>query len=159
MITDSKLTQAHERYRTKKAQVIAQQRVDLQKELYAYAADVGDEIARVRDAGNSIEAVGYMLGVQNRTHIYQMIKASEARSKGKVRVITPEPETDAADDDSAPYSIEWFSGAAKVTFPDGDTYDVQIIDGEGDAPDEWSEHTKERRLLYKQILQEIRQHG
>lgn len=157
-MNDPKLTQSVVRYHTEKAKIKARQRIELEAELETFAADVGDEIQRLRTEGHaSINDVSAIIGVQNRTFIYKMIDASKNRSTPKE--VPTEDVTE--DDDSTPlYVIEWHNNdtLARVVFDETEHYDIPVIDGSPDLPEEWAEHTRERRDLYKQIAKQIREH-
>lgn len=164
-MNDPILTRAVQKYYTEKAKIKERQKVELAREVYELAADVGDEIARVRrEQGASIADVAAIIGVQNRSFIYTMIKASEERALHAPKVknkgeIPDEADDEDEDDESPTFLIEWFNEGttAVVTFPEDDErYEVPIIDGVPDLPEEWADHTKERRELYKVIVKLLR---
>lgn len=142
-------------YKAQREKVKVRQRHELEDELFEWKADVGDEILVAREQGKSIATIAAIIGIQNRTFIYEMLSAANLRNGGEDKP-RPEPEPEEAED-SAPYKIEMFDGAARVTFADGDAYELDIIDGRPDLPEEWGDHTKERRALYKQVIQEIKE--
>lgn len=167
MTDTTKLVQATIKYKQKRAEIKARQRRELEEELEPWKADVGDEISNVRRHGLSVADVCNAIGNQNRTFVYDMIGAS-ARRNGAV---IPESKTfdlaahaerlAASEREEATYDIEYFDGFVKVTFDDDvstEFYEIAVIDGVPDLPEEWSEHSKERRALYKDIVKAINDH-
>lgn len=157
MTDTTKLVQATVKYREQRAKIKARQRRELEEELEPWKADVGDEVANVRRQGLSVQDVCNAIGNQNRTFVYDMIGAS-ARRNGTAK---PEPEKiiEFANKTYAPeYTIDFYDGFAKVSFDSEESYEVAVIDGVPDLPEEWSEHTKERRALYKDIVKAINDH-
>lgn len=147
------------RYRAERARKQSQQREELREHMEPWLADLGDEILAARSKGMSIEGIGNMMDLHNRTFIYDAIRAAKAR--GKVNGNTPTQEApipENATEDDKPYAIHYFDGVVQVVFPQGETYEIVLVDGEPDVPEEWADHTKERRKLYKEILSEIREH-
>lgn len=160
--TDPQLTAAVIKYREQRAKIKSRQRQELEDELKPWASDVGTEINRVRrEVGASIQDIADIIGIQNRTFIYKMINSVPS-------IDTPEPRQDAAlfgapvvvknKDRETEYYIEYFDGAATVHFPNDESYDIVVIDGHPDLPEEWAEHSKERRGQYRYIAASIRNH-
>ena len=144
--------------KVQQAKIKERQKHELDEELEPWKADVGDSIKVVRSASNaSIQTVAGILGVQNRTFIYDMLRASDARGKAPEQKTTP-PTSETEIETEPEYTIEYGDGTARVTFPDDEWYDLPIIDGAPDIPEEWGEHTRARRDLYKQIVAEIKTH-
>lgn len=168
-MNDAQLVQAVTKYKTKREQIKSRQKRDLEDEVAPWKADIGEEIVRVRAEKNaSIQDIADIIGVQNRTFIYDMIRAYKI-TQGEVPAPTfKEIEADINYTDTnigdAPYLITFGDSIARVEFPpygteDSEWYDLPIIDGTPDVPEEWGEHTRERRDLYKQIIAEIKKHG
>lgn len=167
-MNDPILTRAVTRYYSEKAKIKARQRAELETELEELAADVGDEIARVRlEKSASIADISAIMGVQNRTLIYQMIRSSEVRRANGAPAPKPDHLVEETTEDDAPapapqgeeYSIAWFNNGqvATVTFAEDESYDIVMVDGSPDLPDEWAEHSRERRVLYKEIAKKLRE--
>lgn len=157
MTDTTKLVQATVKYREQRAKIKARQRRELEEELEPWKADVGDEVANVRRQGLSVQDVCNAIGNQNRTFVYDMIGAS-ARRNGTAKT-EPEKIVEFANKTYAPeYTIDFYDGFAKVSFDSEESYEVAVIDGVPDLPEEWSEHTKERRALYKDIVKAINDH-
>lgn len=165
MADTTRLVQATIKYKQKRAEIKERQRRELEEELESWKADIGDEISEVRRHGLSVADVCNAIGNQNRTFVYEMIGAS-ARRNGVVqadvrsehaafaqRTPVERSETD--------YTLEYFDNAVKVAI-DSDSstewYDIVIIDGVPDLPEEWADHSRERRELYKNIIKEINEH-
>lgn len=161
-MADAKLTQAVIRYREQRAKIKARQKQELNEELAPWAADVGDVILDLRRKSYTIQDVANEIGIQNRTFIYEMIEASKART-GLLDAPSPLPgeqgTTQDEEDDTEAYSIEWHdSENVTVTFgPDNEQYDIVIEDGIPSLPEEWGDHSKERRMLYKDIIAELKE--
>lgn len=159
-MNDAKLTQSVTALKVQQAKIKDRQKRELEEETLPWKADVGDEIKRIRYSRSaSIADIAAMIGVQNRTFIYDCLRASDARTKPEPK---PTPETPAEGDTEATtpeYVIEYGDGTARVTFDEDEWYDLPIIDGSPDIPEEWGEHTRTRRDLYKQIVQEIKRNG
>lgn len=154
-VTDPNLVNAVTNYRVQRDRIKNRQKRELESELFEWKADVGDEINRVRkQQGASIQEIGNIMGVQNRTFIYEMISCSNLRNKSLPNG-TPVTEDES---ERPPYTIEYGDGVARVTFDEDESYDISIIDGLPDIPEEWGEHTRTRRDLYKQIIKEIKSH-
>jgi hypothetical protein len=166
MTDTTKLVQAVVKYRTKRAEIKARQRQELEQELEPWKADVGDEVSNVRRHGLSVQDVCNAIGNQNRTFVYDMIGASARRNGTAKFEEAVNPTRDAAEVErlkslGATYEIEYGDNAVRVVFDDDvstEYYDIQIIDGSPDLPDEWADHTKERREIYKTIIREINDH-
>lgn len=161
-MNDPKLASAVTRYQVEKVSKKQAQKGELNDHLEPWLADIGDEIKRVREEqGASIKDVGNIMGIHNRTFIYDALRASEKRNPdvitepgGFTGATYSDPEPDKTTDKS--YTIEYFSGVARVKFSEDESYDVAVVDGTPDMPEEWADHTRERRLLYKEILSEIK---
>lgn len=160
------LVSAVVKYREQRAKIKARQRAELEAELAPWAADVGQEINSVRNATSaSIQDIADIIGIQNRTFIYKMLNAAKSAGLTVDEPVRPLPQkeiviTGLVEDDVA-YTIDYFDGVAKVTFDDDvstEYYDIVVVDGTPDLPDEWAEHTKERRAMYKDIAKAIRDH-
>ena len=160
--TSAQMVKAVIAYKTQRERIKERQRKELEDELFPWKADVGDEILLARTEGKSIATIASIIGIQNRTFIYEMIAAANVRNGGEKK---PERESipvelgDGDDDDNTVYRINYFDGFAQVVFPDGDQYEIAMLDGDLDLPEEWGDHTKERRALYKDIIKELREHG
>jgi ATP-dependent 26S proteasome regulatory subunit len=162
MTDTTKLVQATIKYKQKRAEIKARQRRELEDELEAWKADVGDEISEVRRHGLSVADVCNAIGNQNRTFVYDMIGAS-ARRRG---VVQPEPNprdvvTTVKFEERPTYSLEFFDNAVKVAIDDDvstEWYDIVVVDGVPDLPEEWADHGKDRRAMYKDIIKEINEH-
>jgi hypothetical protein len=157
MTDTTKLVQATIKYKEQRAKIKARQRRELEEELEPWKADVGDEISAVRRQGLSVADVCNAIGNQNRTFVYDMIGAS-ARRNGTAK---PEPVFEAyvTPDNDVVYEMDWYDNVVKVHFNEDDEhYTIPIIDGVPDLPEEWSDHTKERRALYKDIVKAINDH-
>ena len=162
-MNDTALVNSVVKFQSKKTQVKSRQKTDLEVELEPWKADIGDEILRVRtEKGASIADIANIIGIQNRTFIYDAIRAANVRN-GSVKEVKISsqiiPAINNEPDEVKPYTIEYGDGLARVTFDETEYYDVVIIDGQPDIPEEWGEHTRERRDLYKQIVAEIKRHG
>ena len=169
MADTTKLVQSYLKYKQKRAEIKARQRRELEEELEAWKADVGDEIGNVRRQGLSVADVCNAIGNQNRTFVYDMIGASARRNGeaygqvGIQPVVPTQPYVGnpAHEREETTYEIEYFDNVAKVGFDDDvstEWYEIPIIDGVPDLPEEWSDHTKERRALYKDIVKAINDH-
>lgn len=146
-------------YKSQREKIKTRQRRELEDELFQWKADVGDEILRARDEGKSIATIASIIGIQNRTFIYEMMSAANTRNGGEKPEPAPEDEFEGdPDNPDADYLLRFYDGQVEVTFPDGDEYTLSIIDGRPDLPDEWADHTKARRDLYKQIIKDITEH-
>jgi hypothetical protein len=157
------LVQSVVKYREQRAKIKARQRLELEQELEAWKADVGDEIAAVRRTGLSVADVCNAIGNQNRTFVYDMIGASARRNGTAKREYdhSKYEQDHGREREPATYSIEYGENVARVAFDDDvstEWYDIQIIDGVPDLPEEWADHTKERREIYKKIIAEIKDH-
>lgn len=153
-MADAALSKAMLAYRTKHAAIKAQQKSELAEILKPWLSDVGTEIKRLRASGYTVREVGEMLGVQNRSFIYSAIAA--AKDSEPVQAAEPAVETD--DEQDQLYTIEYFDGVARVTFDSDEVYELVVIDGDPDVPEEWGEHSRERRMLYRDILKEVTRH-
>ena len=150
-------------YKAQREKIKTRQRHELEDELFSWKADVGDEILIARAEGKSIATIAAIIGIQNRTFIYEMMAAANSRNGAREPVPSfgegdDQYDDDSDDEDTAPYKLTFYDGQVKVTFPDGDGYVLSIIDGRPDLPEEWGDHTKERRALYKQIIKDITDH-
>lgn len=153
-MADAALSKAMLAYKTKHTAVKAQQKQELEDTLKPWLSDIGREINRLRAGGYTVREVGDMLGVQNRSFIYSAIAA--AKDSEPAQVVESVVETD--DEQDQLYTIEYFDGVARVTFGDDESYELVVVDGDPDVPEEWGEHSRERRMLYRDILKEVTRH-
>ena len=157
MVDNYELMRATETYRTARKIVKQAQRVQLEAALQSEKAVLGKAIVTARsERGLTIDEVGLIIGIKNRTFIYDMINAY-------LKEKTPVTQTTETEEDTAttPYTIEYFDDADmfEVKFGDDEIYFLNRVEGtrQGvEVPEEWVDHTKERRALYKDILAEIR---
>lgn len=153
MTTDVALTRAMRKYRNEMAKVKAEQKKVLDTHLNPWLADVGVEITRLRETGFTIDEIGTMLGVKNKTFIYSAMRAAGSETTAPVTTA----DTDADQDEDGPgYVIEYYDGVVRVILDESEQYDIVLVDGtEPDLPVEWAEHTKERRAVYRDIVKKI----
>lgn len=155
MSSATELVKAYTAYRTKREKIKARQRRELEAELTQEAISVGAAFVREQEKGRSVVEIAGSLGLKNRTFLYAMKRAylaserpSEATESAEPTDVSPEPE----------YSLFWHEGTVGVLIHEPYAmYEVEI-DDKGRVirtPDEWATHSKERRKLYKQIVQEI----
>ena len=163
-VTNAELIQSVTALKEQRAKVKAQHKVALERETEPWKADVGLLILKARnERGLSINRIGEIIGVQNRTFIYDCIRAAQAQTdpnatvKGEVEVTQ--------DIDPNAYEIEWLddSESVRVVFDGGDEEYYLTVERKGkyvmvDSPEEWADHTRERRAVYKQILADVREH-
>lgn len=144
------------RYRTKRAQIKARQREELELELLPEAVDLGQSIKEQRSLGKRIDDIGYMIGLKNRTFIYKMLDTYED-SKQEELPITPEIEPVKTLD--KPYEIEYTESSAIVKVYDeesSETFTISTYQGIIEIPQEWvGEADRAKRKLYAQITKEI----
>ena len=157
MVDNYELMRATETYRTARKIVKQAQRVQLEAALQSEKAVLGKAIVTARsERGLTINEVGLINGIKNRTFIYDMINAY-------LKEETPVTQTTETEEDTTttPYTIEYFDDTDmfEVKFGEDEIYFLNRVEGtrQGvEVPEEWVDHTKERRALYKDILAEIR---
>lgn len=156
MVDNYELVRATETYRTARKIVKQAQRVQLEAALQSEKAVLGKAIVTARsERGLTIDEVGLIIGIKNRTFIYDMINAY-------LKEETPVTQTTETEEDTTtPYTIEYFDDTDmfEVKFGEDEIYFLNRVEGtrQGvEVPEEWVDHTKERRALYKDILAEIR---
>lgn len=154
----SELVKSYTAYRTKREKIKARQRKELEAELMPEAISIGAAFVREQEKGRSVVEIAGSLGLKNRTFLYQMKALYKASEHPSTAPESPEP-TEVSPGPEVTYEAGGH-GLVYVTINDFDgftTYSVDV-DDKGrvtSTPDEWATHTKERRQLYKQIVQEI----
>ena len=162
MADNFELLKAVEDYKTARQNVKAAQKITLEESLEAEKAHLGKMIVEARsNRGLTIDDIGLIIGIKNRTFIYDMINA-HYRRQGPATV--PNTTNDTTTDEPTPeYSIEYLedSDTAVVTFSDDEIYYLERVEGTRQSfqvPEEWADHSKERRSQYKEILNSVREH-
>ena len=157
MVDNYELVRVSERYREARRRAKEVHRAMLEESLHHDKAELGKAIVTARsERGLTIDEVGLIIGIKTRTFIYDMINAY-------LKEETPVTQTTETEEDTAttPYTIEYFddTDTFEVKFGDDEIYFLNRVEGtrQGvEVPEEWVDHTKERRALYKDILAEIR---
>ena len=157
MVDNYELVRVSERYREARRRAKEVHRVMLEESLHHDKAELGKAIVTARsERGLTIDEVGLIIGIKNRTFIYDMINAY-------LKEKTPVTQTTETEEDTTttPYTIEYFDDTDmfEVKFGEDEIYFLNRVEGtrQGvEVPEEWVDHTKERRALYKDILAEIR---
>jgi len=161
-ISNAALIAVIDQYKDKREEVKATQKEELESILLPWKYSLGRVIVQARtQRGLTVSEIGVIIGVQNRTFIYEMIRAYQAGPEGFIPVKPATPaEEQTPVEDGPPYRIEWLddSDTAHVIFPDDEEYYVTVDNGFPDIPEEWEEHTRARRDLYKEIIVSIRAH-
>ncbi len=158
MVDNYELTKATERYKIARGIVKQAQRVQLEETLHDEKVTLGKAIVTARaERGLTIDEIGLIIGIKNRTFIYDMINAYINTEEKPVATET-ETETETPE-----YTIEYLddSGTAVVTFGEDEIYYLTLVEGTRqsfDLPIEWPDHSAPRRALYKQIIAEARGH-
>lgn len=166
-VTNDSLIALTDAYKAKRGRIKEAQKAELETRTGPEKYRLGHAIDQARkERGLTISEVGAIIGIQNRTFIYDMIKTYRSYDGAPEGIVTDiiTPTTPAIDTDAdaeAPYTLEFNDDAESVdvSFGDGENYIVLVENGRPiDLPEEWAEHTRERRLLYKQVLADIREH-
>lgn len=142
-------------YREQKTKIKAKQRSELNESLIPWAKTLGKTIIEARDHGMTIQEIADTIGLQNRSFIYEMIRAAKPEQEQEQEAVVSEATVSAS---TPEYTILYYDGAAVVSFDAYESYEVMVIDGVPDVPEEWSEHSAARRALYKKVIQEIKNH-
>lgn len=163
-VTNDMLIKLTDTYKAERERVKQVQRQDLENHLALKKYDLGYAIEKARkERGLTIAEIGAIIGIQNRTFIYDMIGTYRAIGDPGIPVPSETLQEAPVTDDNKPYTIEYNDDADTVTirFGEDEEYELFRIDGTKasfELPEEWPDHTKERRALYKEILAEIRAH-
>lgn len=165
-VTNDQLIMLTDAYKNKRQRAKEAQKAELEVLTSPEKYSLGHAIEEARRTrGLTISEIGTIIGIQNRTFIYDMITTYRRLNNGEEDflpdTITTNPDDTIKEVTEAPYRLEFDDDAEAVSviFPDDETYIVLIENGRPvDIPEEWEEHTRERRLIYKDILAEIRAH-
>lgn len=161
MTDNIELIKATESYKEERRKLKEIQRRTLEDMLEEDKAELGRAIVTARsERGLTIDDIGLIIGIKNRTFIYDMINAY---NRSQQATVTTSDDDVFPTDDPNLYGVEWLDDDnVRVFFSDNEQYYLSRIEGTKNGwelPEEWADHTRERRNQYKQILAELREHA
>lgn len=156
----AELVSRYIKYRTKRAQIKARQREELEHELTPWALDLGEAIIEQRAHGKRIEDIGFLIGLKNRTFIYKMIDAYNAAHAPEFEI--PEVQEPGENLDKR-YEIDYTESSANVKVygeEEVNLFAVPFFQGVVELPEVWvTEPDRHKRKLYSQIAKEVTAHA
>lgn len=148
-------------YWAKRREIKQRQRDELERELLPYAITLGEALAEARETTN-IDDLAATLGRSGKNFIYDMIRTYRANigkplpepPTKRSQPTTPEPTPEPDNPQFLIVTVE--DNSYWVVEIDTDTYDIRVdANDKLITPEEWMTHSKERRLIYKEIISDI----
>lgn len=155
----SKLVKRYTDYRVKNAQIKARQKVEREKELQPFLADIGEAVSQLRAEGMSVVDQAIEVTNKNRNFLYNALRAFDARQiPTPVEEVTPqgwvEPKYTVTANGTDVYTVEFYVDGHESDYRD--EVDLYLSDGVvDDFPDAWSTGTPEERAFYKRLIAEV----
>lgn len=151
----SKLVKRYTDYRVKNAQIKARQKVEREKELQPFLADIGEAVSQLRAEGMSVVDQAIEVTNKNRNFLYNALRAFDAR-----QIPTPVEEV-TRETGQLLYHFKLNGNSADIHIGHEGTaetvpFTLYLSDGVvDDFPDAWSTGTPEERAFYKHLIAEV----